>query len=163
MFASGALIYATLLAPRRVAFVPMSSRVDFTRILGATVLLGTCFLAEARGHAPDVSAHGSKMPASSHGTAVLSSPDAVTTELPSYFGSSADARLIYAHITFMILAWIVVLPLGRCPASSDREVATTEMVPRSCAQHRTILFGPCGARDLRRHECARSPYGEDVQ
>jgi hypothetical protein len=38
---------------------------------------------------------------------------------PTYFGLADHRGLVYGHVSLMILAWVFVLPVGKCPKGSD--------------------------------------------
>lgn len=83
-------------------------------IFTAAALLELLPLAVAHGegsHGPDskpVMAEAPSRPVVSDGI------DEAAMEPQSYFALSDHSGVMYAHIFLMILAWVVVLPVGRC-------------------------------------------------
>jgi hypothetical protein len=95
------------LLPRLLSFtLPMSPRQAQAAAAAALLLLlGALPLVAAHGdeHAADMSAHHAPKPQTHDG------------RLPSYWSLSEHASLMYWHIAFEILAWVVVLPVGKSP------------------------------------------------
>ena len=90
----------------------MNLRIELLRIITTTALLGTWSLAGAHGHEHDDGAYNVSMHTTSAQPASTSSTHAYSDGPQSYFGYTTDTGLIYAHIIFMVIAWIFVLPLG---------------------------------------------------
>ena len=96
--------------------------------LSALVLLGLAPLALAHGHGGSGASTGMVMSvghtSGEHGlsmniTASMSPEDAKIFGMESYFAHNEHAGLMYAHITLMILAWVVCLPLGKLSATAS--------------------------------------------
>jgi hypothetical protein len=88
----------------------MSNRVILT-VATAALLLGLF---------PSVAAHGDEH--MDMGTVEMSQPQAQDDGQPrSYWSLSEHGTLMYWHIALEILAWIVVLPVGKLPDSKSQE------------------------------------------
>lgn len=57
--------------------------------------------------------------------------------IPSYFNNETHQGWLYAHIATMVLAWVVVLPIGKeeeCPDSLNTPPKSNMIVQESCSQ-----------------------------
>jgi hypothetical protein len=78
--------------------------------LGTFIVLGLVFAPTALAHGSD---HGDGSESSNDGTHGV--PNGETPQYPeTYFSRAESAGVMYAHITFMILAWVFILPVGMC-------------------------------------------------
>lgn len=74
----------------------------------AALLLGVLPLVAA--HSDD--AHSSVNMGGAHGTAMSNATKVAEQVAPSYFRHTEYAGWMYAHIGLMIIAWVIVLPIG---------------------------------------------------
>lgn len=95
----------------------MNLRIDVFRITMATALLGAWALVGAHDHEQDHGALNVSVPATS------TQPSLSSDRPQSYFGYSTNTGLIYAHIAFMVVSWMFVLPLGTLDLLDRRAVS----------------------------------------
>ncbi len=58
----------------------------------------------------------------------MTSPDMeLFLSWPSYFDHPEHSGLMFAHIAFMVLAWIVLLPIGELLSQAPRKVHTNSI------------------------------------
>lgn len=82
------------------------------------LILGLVVISEAtphdHGHVKVDVAESSVAAHAGHNHGAIGNNMTNTTIQPSYFRHPHYASWMYAHIAFMILAWIIVLPIGEC-------------------------------------------------
>ena len=88
-----------------------------TKAISVALLLEFLSLATALAH-DDHNSMGEEMgdvapsPIASLGSGISLLSSSVQTSPPSYFGYSAGSGFLYAHVFFMVLGWMFLLPVG---------------------------------------------------